>query len=235
MLQVEIEKFQYVAVSCTECKLIRLYNPRNRLWTLAYRYRRTLVQNAVAPSHLCHGGPGELIALDKENSSILVFDIQSQHFRLKYFPISLPIDIVEKFVSSSESDDAGQLLVTSCTNASGAINMNAIATETLRNIWSFQKSLPLEKEPQTAAICSDGRGRLFVSSQADCTILVLDGSTGKVIQVLPVRELQGHRIKQMEWSQVRSHLVILHQVCKYTTSLFHQSYYNLVDNYQKGC
>ncbi len=231
-LQVEIEKFTYVAVSCTECRLIRLYNPRQRLWVIAYKYKPTIIQDPVAPSHLCHGGPEELIALDKDNSSILIFDIHNVHFKLKCFPISLPRGIVAEYVSCSESENYGQLLITSTTDANGRCDIIAMATHTLDTMWSFPEKLTGKtsaghqsensdehmenKQSQMgsrpAVICSDGKGRLFVAAQADDSILVLDGCTGQVIQVLPVTELQGQRIKQMEWSDSNSHLIILHQV-----------------------
>ena len=231
-LQVEIEKFKYVAVSCTECRLIRLYNPRQRLWVIAYNYKPTIIQNAVAPSHLCHGGPEELIALDKDNSSILIFDIHNVHFNLKYFPISLPRGIIADYVSCSGSENYGQLLITSTTDAHGRCDINAMTTHTLDAMWSFPERLTSKTSAghqrensdehmentqsqlgsRPAVICSDGQGRLFVAAQADDSILVLDGCTGQVIQVLPVAELKGQRIKQMEWSNSNSHLIILHQV-----------------------
>ena len=88
-----------------------------------------------------------------------------------------------------ETANDGGLIVISCNNIYQESIISATSLRTKQSVWRLIGEKVRGKMIQPGAMCSDNMGRLFVADNHHGRMLILDGSTGGMLQVVNLEEL----------------------------------------------
>ncbi len=204
LLQTITEETQFVAVACqsSPCNVIHLYN----LQTLSVEMR-VAFQDAnsgnFAVGAMCRGPENTILAINKMvgSSEVVVFDTSTTKFTIQD---KIPLEInTPEHVHYIKTKQHGGLLIVSKQDSVIATSMDNRET-----IWRVPGQIH-GQDFWAWGISSDTRGRLYVGDVHNDRVIVLDASTGHVIQSLTLHVMGW--MQGLGWADTQPHLVIWHR------------------------
>ncbi len=179
LLQVKVAGHPYIAMSNSDSQVISLYNMESGSHSVAWKGSGK--EGEPHPEHMSHGGPHELIAINREggyasSKSITVFDTRNTKFKIKVGAI--PVDMCARNVSYIEIPGREGLALVSDGQEGGKVN--AVSTGSQKIVWSLGYN-EIGRRWRPCGLCSDMLGQVYVIDWSSDSILVAKGQSGKIV------------------------------------------------------
>ena len=204
ILAVEVGGKQHVALSCRECQCIWLGSRDTEEWSVAWQATGKEgsgdIDRQPKPYTMCQGKPGQIIVWNTWGieKSVVVFDITQIPFRLVVPQVKLATEAYH--LCYSDLPGVGGALAV--TDARYGFKLSMFGLDNGELLWSVGgkeesgwsvKVAGAEWDPW--GVCSDSRGRLYVSDgkYGNNRIIVLSAASGSVLQVVQGR---GHWVDE---------------------------------------
>ncbi len=211
LLHVTREGSEYIAVSCCHrnCREITIYTEADGSLS-AYK---DPASGQPLPGPMCKGPEDLIFAINMryaKTHEVIAFKHQPDHQLV--ITASYEVDIKEPSYISYLDTDTDSLLIASNWEHSAIVATSIITKQT---VWIFDveglKTLEGfgECDIQLRGMCCDTRGRLYVGEWNKARVLIIDGSSGKLIQTLELPELYG-AIWDLGWGETQPHLAVWH-------------------------
>ncbi len=205
IVHLDIMNMQYLAVSCIHCQNMTLINTEDDSRKSTYT---GIEPNKPLAGRMCYGPPGKLFAINSVSNTIpnkgqiVVFDCTNTNFKVADL---IPVDMEEPvFVCYLKGGIAGGLVITSKWKQNTII-ATSVAGKKL--IWRLEGEV-FGKKIQPSGMCADNDGRVYASDGCNNRILVLDGSTGYVLQAKELNEYGN--IVNVLWCETQRQLIVHH-------------------------
>ncbi len=201
IFHLEIATTPYLVVSCVICRNMTLINTQDGSRMLTYTDGK---RDKPVPGRMCDGPPGKLIAINfiQNRSEAIIFDCRST--KLKVTDL-IPNDMDDPvFIAYLETQSTGGLVI-ACDWKHNTIIATSLSDKQL--IWRLKGEVA-GKKIRPNGMCTDDQGRLCAADGTNNRIVVLDGTTGCVLQV---KELQEYGdIVNVLWCDTQHQLIVHH-------------------------
>ncbi len=204
LLQTLIEETQYVAVACqnSPCNVVHLYNLLSMSADMTVAFQDAGSGN-FAVGAMCIGPANTILAVNKMVGSreVVLFDCSTTKFTIQD---KIPLEMnTPEHVHYVETRQHGGLIIVS--------KQDSVIATSMRDreaVWRAPGQVH-GQDFWAWGISSDTWGRLYVGDVYNDRVIVLDASSGHVIQSLslPVTGwMQG-----LGWDETQPHLVVWHR------------------------
>ncbi len=199
--EVNICGYHDIAVSCChrECKEITLYHLTCGTSISAYRDNR---KGRPAPGIMCQGEDSQLLAVDNARSTanLLQFQCFFREIQLvRIINLDQPPPDIMHYMSNNHGTSF-IVLANIAKRTFGLFDLKGECTSWCKRWGQISQFL------QPHAICSDGKGIIYIANGDNNKVLVLDRSNIKVLGVLHYRKAK--EIWSVAWDEIKQKLII---------------------------
>ncbi len=191
VLAVEVGGKQQVAISCYQCQCIWLGSRGAEKWSVAWQATgeegSEERRGQPKPHTMCQGKPGQIIAWNGDEKSVVVFDITQIPFRVVVPEMKLGMEA--RYLCYCELPRVGGALAV--TDGASGYKLSMFSLNSGLLLWSVggedvrvQRVKVAGVEWWPKGVCSDNRGRLYLADYYNNRIIVLSAASGLVLQVM---------------------------------------------------